>query len=450
MQQTFDLMVIGTGAAGATVAFKCRSAGWNVAIIDSRPFGGTCALRGCDPKKVLVGVAELRDWSCRMSGKGISLNGTEIDWPALIRFKRSFTDPVPDNRENSFSKAGIISFHGRARFVDRNRLQIGDDILTARHVVIATGAMPARLDIPGEQYLTTSEQFMELEQLPPHILFVGGGYISFEFAHVAAQTGARVQIFHRGARPLQGFDPDLVDELVSASHNSGIDIQLNTAIKAIEKSGNHFIVTTVKNGDEKRFEADMAVHGAGRVPEIDDLDLATAGIERDQKGIVVNEYLQSPSNPLVYAAGDAASTAGMPLTPVASMEGDVVARNLLDGNQQKPNYLGIPTVVFTMPPLASVGLLERDAIKSGLKFRVNHQNTSSWYSSRRIGITRSAFKVLIEEDSERILGAHLFGPNAEEIINLFALAIRSGLRATDLRHMVYAYPTNSSDIPYML
>lgn len=450
MRQTFDLIVIGTGAAGATVAFKCRSAGWKVAIIDSRPFGGTCALRGCDPKKVFVGVAELRDWSHRMSGKGISLNGPEIDWPALIRFKRSFTDPVPENRENGFSKAGISSFYGRARFLDRNTLQIGDDILTARHVVIAAGAMPAHLDIPGEQYLKTSEQFLELEQLPAHILFVGGGYISFEFAHIAAQAGARVQILHRSARPLQSFDPDLVDELVSASRDSGIDIQLNTAVKALEQSGNHFIVTTALDGAEQKFETNMVVHGAGRVPEIDDLDLATAGIERDHKGIVVNEYLQSPSNPSVYAAGDAASTAGMPLTPVASMEGHVVARNLLDGNQRKPNYLGIPTVVFTTPPLASVGLLEQDATRNGLKFRVNSKDTKSWYSSRRIGIKRSGFKVLIEEDSERILGAHLFGPKAEEIINLFALAIRSELRATDLRHMIYAYPTNSSDIPYML
>jgi glutathione reductase (NADPH) len=170
MQKEFDLVVIGTGAAGSTVASKCRSAGWKVAIIDSRPFGGTCALRGCDPKKVLVGAAEIFDWAYRMNGKGISSNGTEIDWPALIRFKRTFTDPVPENRENSFSKAGISLFHGRARFLDRNKLQIGDDTLTSRYVVIAAGAMPAHLGIPGEQHLTTSEQFLNLVRLPARIL----------------------------------------------------------------------------------------------------------------------------------------------------------------------------------------------------------------------------------------------------------------------------------------
>ncbi len=450
MQHTFDLIVIGTGAAGSTVAFQCRSAGWNVAIIDSRPFGGTCALRGCDPKKVLVGAAELRDWIHRMGGKGMSLNGAEIDWPVLIRFKRTFTDPVPQNRENGFSKAGIRPFHGRARFIDRNTLQVGDDILTARHIVIATGAMPAHLGMPGEQHLTTSEQFLELDQLPARILFVGGGYISFEFAHVAMQAGAQVKILHRGARPLEGFDPDLVDLLVSTSRDSGMDIRLNTAVNAIEKSGGHYIVTASGSGNEQRFEADMVVHGAGRVPEIDDLDLAKAGIERDRKGVLVNEYLQSTSNPLVYAAGDAASTAGMPLTPVAGVDGGIVAGNLLHGNRHKPNYSAIPTVVFTAPPLASVGLSEQDAIVKGLKFRVNRQNTTSWYSSRRTGIKASGFKVLIEEDSDRILGAHLFGQNADEVINLFALAIRSGLRASDLRSTVYAYPTHGSDIPYMV
>lgn len=450
MRQNFDLIVIGTGAAGSTPAFKCQSAGWHVAIIDSRPFGGTCALRGCDPKKVLVGAAELREWDRRMSEKGISSNGAEIDWSALIRFKSEFTDPVPGNREKGFAKAGISSFHGRARFLDRNTLQIGDDTLAARHIVIAAGATPAHLGIPGEQFLTTSEQFLKLEQLPASILFVGGGYISFEFAHVAFQAGAQVRILHRGARPLLGFDPDLVDKLVSMYGDSGIDIQLNTAVKAIETHGDHFIVTASASGEEQRVEADMVVHGAGRVPEIDDLDLAKAHIERDKKGIVVNEYLQSSSNPSVYAAGDAASTAGMPLTPVAGMEGGVVAANLLDGNQQKPNYLGIPTVVFTTPPLASVGLLEKDALRMGLKFRVNHQDTTLWYSSRRTGIKASGFKVLIEEESDRVLGAHLFGPNAEEVINLFGLAIRSGLRAADLRQMICAYPTNSSDLAYML
>src|SRR5438128_2057589 len=186
----FDLIVIGTGTAAATVAWQCRSAGWQVAIIDSRPFGGTCALRGCDPKKVLVGVAELRDWISRMKGRGVRTDDARIDWTELMRFKRTFTDPVPKDREQSFAKAGIASFHGRACFVDRTSVQIGDDILEGRHVAVAAGAMPRPLGVPGEQHVITSEQFLELEKLPGRIVFIGGGYISFEFAHIALRVGA--------------------------------------------------------------------------------------------------------------------------------------------------------------------------------------------------------------------------------------------------------------------
>ncbi len=450
MSEKFDLMVIGTGAAGSTAAFKCQAAGWKVAIVDSRPFGGTCALRGCDPKRVLLGAADLHDWAQRMKAREISSDSFPINWPALMQFKRTFTDPVPANREASFSKTGIQTFHGRARFLDRSTVQVGTDEISARHFVIASGAMPAPLGIPGEEYLMRSEQFLELEHLPARILFVGGGYISFEFAHLAAESGAQVRILHRGPRPLEHFDPDLVGELVALDQELGIDIVLSSTVKSVESKGDWYVVTATGNGAEQRFEAQMAVHGAGRVPEIDDLDLATAGIEREGKGIIVNEYLQSPSNPSVYAAGDAASTAGMPLTPVAGMEGGVVASNLLDGNHRKANYAGIPSVVFTSPPLASVGMLEQHARERGLKYRVNHQNTTNWYSSKRTGIRRSGFKVLIEDGTERILGAHLLGPNAEEVINVFGLAIRSGLCSTHLREMVYSYPTSASDIPYML
>jgi glutathione reductase (NADPH) len=317
-------------------------------------------------------------------------------------------------------------------------------------VVIATGARPATLGIPGEEHLRTSDQFLELESLPSRILFIGGGYISFEFAHVAARAGAKTQIIHRGARPLEGFDPDLVDRLVQATRDLGVDVRLSAAVAAIEKEPKHLVVHARVEGAEQTFESDMVVHGAGRVPEIDDLDLEKAGVRAGRKGVAVNEYLQSVSNPMVYAAGDAAASGGLPLTPVAGLEGRVVAANLLNGNHDKPDYRGVPTVVFTIPPLASVGLQEEAARAAGLKFRVNHKDTTGWYSSRRVNMRYSAFKVLVEEDRDRILGAHLLGIHAEEVINLFAVAIRSGLRADDLKDMPYAYPSSSSDVAYMV
>ena len=450
MDKKFDLIAIGTGAGGSTAAYKCRKAGWEVAIIDSRPFGGTCALRGCDPKKVLVGAAELIDWNRRMGGNGISSKGIEIDWPALMRFKRTFTEPVPQNREKGYARAGIAAFHGRTRFLDKTTLQVDDDTLTGRFVLIAAGARPSTLGIPGAAHLTTSDQFLELEQLPERIVFVGGGYISFEFAHIAARAGARVQILHRGARPLEGFDPDLADRLVRATRELDVDVRINTAVEAVEKDGDHFVVKASTDGAGQSFETDRVVHGAGRVPDIDDIDLEKAGVEREKRGVTVNEYLQSVSNPAVYAAGDAAASGGLPLTPVAGMEGHVAASNMLEGNHRQPNHAGVPTVIFSIPSLASVGLREEEATKQGLKFRVKHEETSGWYSSRRVGEKYSGFKVLVEEGSDRILGAHLLGPHAEEVINVFALAIRSGLKADDLKTMIYAYPTSASDVSYMV
>lgn len=450
MTHKFDLVALGTGSGASGVASRCRRAGWKVAIVDSLPFGGTCALRGCDPKKVLVGAADLVDWAGRMKGEGILTQKPGINWAELMRFKRSFTDPVPKHRTEGLAMAGIAAFHGRACFVGPTTIQAGEDILEARHVVVATGQKPATLNIPGEQYLTTSDQFLELEKLPQRIVFIGGGYISLEFAHLAARAGAQVKILHRGPRPLPRFDPDLVDQLVQRTTELGIEVHLETRAEAIERSASGLVVHASRGSKNLKFETDLVVHGAGRIPNIDDLDLEKAGVERDRRGVKVNEYLQSVSNPAVYSAGDAAATDGPPLTPVAGYESQIVASNLLEGNHRKADYRGIPSVAFTIPPLATVGLSERAAREQGLRFKIKREVTSGWYSSRRVAEACSGFKVLVEEESDTILGAHLLGPHAEETINLFALAIRSGLRASDLREAIFAYPTHASDVRYML
>ncbi|MGH9711844.1 MAG: dihydrolipoyl dehydrogenase family protein [Candidatus Acidiferrales bacterium] len=450
MTKKFDLVAIGTGSGASAVASRCRSAGWQVAIVDSRPFGGTCALRGCDPKKVLVGAAEVIAWVRRMKGKGIRTEQLRIDWQELMRFKRSFTEPVPKHREEGLAKAGIATFHGRARFVGQTTVQVGNDVLEGRYTVIATGQKPANLKIFGAEHLTTSDQFLELDDLPRRIVFIGGGYVAFEFAHVTARAGSQVTILHRGARPLPRFDPDLVGQLVNQTRELGIGVELGTQAEGLEKCSGKLTVHASASGEKRTYQADMVVHAAGRVPEIDDLNLEAAGVQWDSRGVKVNEFLQSVSNPAVYAAGDASASGGPPLTPVAGYEGMIVAANLLKENHQKPNYLGIPTVVFTVPALASVGLSEREAGKQGRQIRIKKEMTSSWYASRRVGETHSGFKVLVEEGTDRILGAHLLGGGAEEVINLFAVAMRSGMRATDLKQMLFAYPTHGSNLPYML
>jgi glutathione reductase (NADPH) len=231
---------------------------------------------------------------------------------------------------------------------------------------------------------------------------------------------------------------------------ASITLELNTAVVAVEKRGNRLMVHAAKDQKQHTYEADLVVHAAGRVPEIDELDLAEGHVKAGERGVIVNEYLQSVSNPAVYAGGDTAATDGLPLTPVAGLDGEVIAANLLHGNQQKPNYSAVPTVVFSIPPLAAVGLREEVARAQGLKFVVKHEDTSDWYSSRRIGNKYSSFKVLIDEEKDRILGAHVFGPHADDVINLFALAMRAGVKASDVRSVLYAYPSVSGDITYMV
>jgi len=446
-----DLVVLGSGAAAQAVAYTMRAAGWSVAAVDSRPFGGTCSLRGCDPKKVLVGVAELVDWGRRMQQSGVSAPAPTLAWSDLIAFKRTIIEHVSTDVENGFREAGITALHGRAQFVGPTTLAVGDETITGGRVVIAAGARHAPFGVPGEDHLTTSTAFLELDQLPPRVAFVGGGYIAFEFAHIAARAGAEVTILDRGERPLEAFDADMVGQLVATTRELGVTVHLGTEVTAIDKSGGGLVVHTRFGEQHQQLEADIAVHAAGRVPEVDDLALGAAGIERaEDGGIAVNDYLQSTSNSAVYAAGDAVTHGDFRLTPVAAMQGAVVVSNLRHGNTRTPNYQGVPTVVFTTPPLARVGLTEAAASAQGLKFATQHEDTTDWYSSRRLKLAHTGFKTLTEEGTGRLLGAHLLGPQAEEIINIFGLAIRHQLRASDLSHMVYAYPTGASDISYML
>ncbi|WP_048149404.1 dihydrolipoyl dehydrogenase family protein [Palaeococcus ferrophilus] len=439
----FDAVVIGTGVAGSSAVYKLAKSGLSVAIVDERPFGGTCALRGCDPKKILIGGAELVDWAKRMRGKGLE-GDLRINWKELMAFKREWTEGFPERMERSLRNAGVETFHGKARFVSESAIEVNGETIGAEKFLIATGAKPRPLNIPGEEHVTTSDGFLDLDELPERIVFIGGGYISFEFAHLAARAGSEVTILHRSERPLKNFEPYVVSFLLRATEDAGIKVITNAPVEAVEKKNGSFLVKTPK-GD---FEADLVVHGAGRVPNVDDLGLKNAGVEHNRRGIIVNEYMQT-SNPRIYAAGDCA-VGGLPLTPVAAVEGSIAASNMLKGNHVKVNHDAIPTVVFTIPPLASVGLREEDAVKRGLEFSVREGDTSGWYTSLRINQRYSAYKVLVEKGSGKILGAHFLGHNSEEVINVFALAIKLGLRASDLKHSYYAYPTHTYDILYML
>lgn len=431
MTPDFDLIVIGSGSAARGVAYPCRQAGLRVAMVDSRPFGGTCALRGCDPKKVLVGAAEAVDRVRDMRGKGVG-GDAKIDWKELMAHKASFTDPFPDNMKHRLDEAGIEAISGVAAFTGTNTLDIAGRNVTAANIVIAAGAEPTPLNIPGEDLAINSDGFLDLPELPKRIAFIGGGYIGFEFAHICARAGVQVTILHRGSRPLENFDADLVQKLCEHTRAIGIDLKLKVKVTALERGA---VIT-----DQGRVETDLVVQAAGRRPNLGALRLDRAGVASSNRGVAVDQHLRSTTNPQVWAAGDCVAADVPRLTPVSGMQGAVVAHNILHEDRRTFDPGPVASVVFTIPPLASVGISEPGKMV----------DTTKWYTSRRVGETCSAAKVIVDPKTNLILGAHVLGHGAEETINIFAMAMRFRIKASEVKEMLFSYPTKTSDIEYLL
>ena len=449
MTREFDLIVLGAGTGGNGVARKAAAAGWSVASIDCRPYGGTCALRGCDPKKMLIAVTEGVEWAHAMAGKGLEAQ-VSVNWPDMIAFKRTFTDAMPARVEGGLEKAGITTLHGQARFIGPDRIELNGETLRGRHFHIATGARPMTLNIPGEGHLATSTDFLDLPDLPPRIVFVGGGFIAMEFSHIARRAGAaEVTVVEMMERPLGNFDPDLVAMLAHATTELGIDLRTRARVREVAKTGDDFTVSVETADGMLDVTCDLVVHATGRVPDIDDLNLAAAGVDHTRRGITVSPYMRT-TNPAIFAAGDCADS-GLNLTPVSAYEARIAAKNLLAGKDAVPvDYPPIPSAVFTLPPLATVGLSEAQAREQGLEFEVHFQRTEGWYSSMRVGARYSGFKTLVENGTGRILGAHLIGPGAEEQINLFAMAMANGMTANQIKAQIFAYPSYASDLGSMV
>jgi len=444
VMRRFDVVVIGSGVAGQTVAADCAASGLSTAVVDRLPFGGTCAQRGCEPKKVLLGGVDALDAVRRLAGRGPA-GDVRLDWAALQAFKRTYTDPVPARTEQWMSEAGITTIHGTAAFVSPDAIAVDGEVIRAESLVIATGAYPRPLGIEGEELVATSDVFLALDELPARIAFLGGGYISFELAHIASTAGADVTIAHSGPSPLGGFDPTLVGRLVDGYRESGIAVLLDAPVTAVRAEAGALVV----EAGGQRLPCDLAIHGAGRVPDLGSLDLAAGGVAYGPHGVEVGPDLRSTTNPRVFACGDASSR-GLPLTPVGTRQGAAIARTLAGATGVQWDDAVTPSVVFSSPPLARVGLGEHEARSAGRDIEVLEHDTTGWFTSTRLGVPRSGAKIVIERESGLILGAHLLGDAAEEVINLFALAIATGATAGMLKRLPLAYPTAGSDLSYLL
>ncbi|MBC1924396.1 dihydrolipoyl dehydrogenase family protein [Listeria innocua] len=438
---TYDVVIIGSGASGTTVAFEAQAAGLKVAIVEERSWGGTCVLRGCDPKKVLVGAAEARNLSTRLRGKGIKEAAT-ISWTDLMAFKETFVEDVPESRLESFQEAGIETFFGPASFQNENTLQVGNDILSAKKIVIATGATPNTLKVEGQEHIQTSDDFLSLEKLPDSVVFIGGGYISFEFASIALAAGRDVHIIHHNSEPLKKFDPDFVAALVATLKEEGIHFHFDTDITKINKNGEKLHIEG-KNGFS--LETDLIIGATGRTPNIAHLALDKANIDYTKKGITVNEKLQTPNHAHIYACGDVAATKGAPLTPVVSMEAALVAKNIIGGDE-KIAYPAIPSVVFTSPKLASIGISMEEATANPEKYQIKNHDTTNWYTYRRTNEKIALAKIIEDRETGQIKGAHFLSEEADYMINYIAILMKANLTLADLQSVIFAYPSPASDL----
>ena len=438
-----DVSVIGTGAAAQNVVSRCAAAGLSVAVVDRLPYGGTCARRGCDPKKVLLGAAEAVARGEMLAGVGLR-DGVAIDWPTLMARKRTFTEPVAERIEAWLRDTGAQTLHGEARVVGADELEVDGRRLRATHIVLATGARPMPLRIEGEDLVAVSDDFLDLDDLPARVAFIGGGYISFEFAWLARRAGAAVTIVHRSARVLKGFDAELAAMLVERYRELGIRVLTDAPVTRVRREPQGLVVESAAG----EIDADLVVHGAGRVADVDRLGLENAGVRFDRRGVLVDDHLRSVSNPRFWAAGDAAAL-GAPLTPIASRQGEIVAAGIL-GEEASFDGRATPSVVFSDPSLAGVGMGTEEAAERDADVMVRHADMSAWFAQRRLGQTHAGAKVITDRASGRILGAHLLGVNAEEVINVFALAVRCGLTVSDLQAAEWAYPTAGSDIKYLV
>ncbi|TPI69297.1 NAD(P)/FAD-dependent oxidoreductase [Mesorhizobium sp. B2-8-9] len=447
--EKYDVVILGGGNAGMGVTVATRAAGLSVAIVEARDLGGTCPNRGCTPKKVLVAAAHALDEIARAGDHAIRIEPPRLDWRGLIERERDIIRDIPSRLSGLMAKRGVDVIYGEAAFVASNAIRVGSREFEARNIVIATGSKPRPMPIPGSEFLTTSDDVLSDPTLPRAVVFIGGGVIAFELAHVYARAGVEVTILEALPQLLGSFDEDAVALLLGESERFGISIHTKAWVKKIEKVDGRLRVSFAKDGAEYRVDADRAVNCAGRVANVEGLDLGAGVIVHREGRIEIDDHLRSRSNPDVYVCGDAVWNSPQ-LSPIATYEGGIVGRNIVDGPKHRPDYGHIPASLYSIPAVATVGLTEAKARERGFIINVRSNDMQGWLSARTYAEPVAWSKIIVEETTDRILGAHLVGHAGEELIHIFALAMRHGITARELSEMVCAFPTFTADIRNMM
>ncbi|WP_179318655.1 dihydrolipoyl dehydrogenase family protein [Winogradskyella helgolandensis] len=444
----YNVFVIGSGIAGQTAAKACVASGLTVAISDKREYGGTCSTRGCDPKKIVMQFADLAQHSNQLKGFGIK-KSPKINWKAVQKFKTSFTKPVPSSTESDLKDLGIDLYHQSPKFISKNEVMVEGKTISADKFVIATGYVARPLEFEGSDLLKTSDDILNLKKIPKSAIFIGSGYVGMEFCYMLSTLGCDVTMIEASDTALTQFDSFLVEKLIKVLENNGVKFMFNTKPTAVKKLKKNLKLTYEKDGKSKTIKARKIFNTAGRVPAVEKLNLENAGIKADASGVLVNDFMQSTSHEEVYACGDVSSKS-LPLTPLSGLQGYIAGHNIINGNSKEFENPLVPSIVFTKPQLASVGYSEEEAKSRYKNVIVYKGDTSDWYNAKKEHAEAYAYKILVNERTQKIVGAHLLSTQANETINILAMAINAGMTIREFKKQIFTYPSYTNDLKSML
>ncbi len=442
MSHDFDLFVIGAGSGGVRAARFAAGFGARVAVAESRYLGGTCVNVGCVPKKLLVYGAHFTEDFEQAAGFGWSLGEANFDWPTLIANKNREIQRLNGIYRNLLVNSGVSLLEGHARILGPHQVEVNGQAYSAGYILIATGGWPQLPDIPGKELAISSNEAFHLQQLPRRVLVVGGGYIAVEFASIFHGLGAQTSLLYRGEMFLRGFDGAVRRHLREELDKKGLDLQFNSDIERIERLADGSLLATLRDGRE--LATDCVFYATGRRPMLDNLGLENTAVELDERGFIrVDEQYQT-REPSVLALGDVIGR--VQLTPVALAEGMAVARRLFRPEEYRPvDYRNIPTAVFSLPNIATVGLSEEQARAEGYQVKIFESRFRPMKLTLTDSQERTLMKLVVDADSDRVLGCHMVGPEAGEIIQGLAVAIKAGATKQIFDETLGIHPTAAEE-----
>jgi glutathione reductase (NADPH) len=442
----FDLFVIGGGSGGVRAARIAAGHGASVAIAECDRYGGTCVIRGCVPKKLLVYASRFGDEFEDAAGFGWTVGGTSFDWARLIANKNREIGRLEQIYEGNLKAKGVTTLKTRATLDGPGQVKLADGRrITARIILIATGGKPVRYgDIPGAAHVVTSNEIFELKELPQRIVVCGGGYIAVEFASIFAGLGVETTLMHRGEKVLRGFDEDLRDGLMEALPARGIRMAMNEALVGVAECPGGYNLA-LRSGD--CFETDLVLSAIGRAPATHDLGLESAGVKTGAKGEIIVDSFSQTTAPGIYAVGDV--TDRINLTPVAIREGHAFADTVFGNKPVQVDHTLVPSAVFTTPELATVGLSEAAARELGHEvdlYKARFRPLKNTLSGRN---ERMLLKLVVDGKTDRVLGCHVLGPDAGEIVQMAAVALQLGACKADFDATVALHPSAAEELVTM-